>query len=190
LSFLGVDFGSLEVSRVRITNGNAALGPVQTSSVDLVVMDDFIYGEPSLVPGPHRRCRIARSHIGWWWPARLVAAAAENRLNAKIEARRACADGLNRVTCSGSELGWQVAVDLESDANLDERRGHPGHLTSLPTFPMKTIPWVDVGGATGNLASPSQAGGSRVPAWCDLSMAVADAVAHCLPAGRLTMASR
>jgi hypothetical protein len=52
LSFLGVDFGSLEVSRVRITNGNAALGPVQTSSVDLVVMDDFIYGEPSLVPGP------------------------------------------------------------------------------------------------------------------------------------------
>jgi hypothetical protein len=26
-SFLGVDFGSLEVSRVRITNGNVALGP-------------------------------------------------------------------------------------------------------------------------------------------------------------------
>jgi hypothetical protein len=50
LSFLGVDFGSLEVSRVRITNGNAALGPNQ-AFVDLVVMDDFIYGEPS-VPGP------------------------------------------------------------------------------------------------------------------------------------------
>jgi hypothetical protein len=49
-SFLGVDFGSPEVSRVRITNGNAALGPNETPGLDLVVMDDFIYGEP--VPGP------------------------------------------------------------------------------------------------------------------------------------------
>jgi hypothetical protein len=53
-SFLGVDFGSLEVSRVRITNGNLALGPNNnpSPSLDLVVMDDFIYGEPSVVPGP------------------------------------------------------------------------------------------------------------------------------------------
>jgi hypothetical protein len=26
-----------------------------------------------------------------------------------------------------SELGWQIAVDLEADANLDEGRGGPGH---------------------------------------------------------------
>jgi hypothetical protein len=50
-SFLGVDFNSLEVSRVRITNGNAALGPNESPGVDLVVMDDFIYGEPT-VPAP------------------------------------------------------------------------------------------------------------------------------------------
>jgi hypothetical protein len=31
---------------------------------------------------------------------------------------------------------------------------------------------------------------SLVPAWCDLSMALADVVAHCLPAGGLTLASR
>jgi hypothetical protein len=54
LSFLGVDFGALEVSRVRITSGNVALGPFSnpSPSLDLVVMDDFIYGEPSVVPGP------------------------------------------------------------------------------------------------------------------------------------------
>ena len=51
LSFLGVDFGSDVVSRVEITNGNAALGPNQGPGVDLVVMDDFVYGEPvSAVP--------------------------------------------------------------------------------------------------------------------------------------------
>jgi hypothetical protein len=51
LSFLGVDFGSDVVSRVEITNGNAALGPNEGPGVDLVVMDDFVYGEPvSAVP--------------------------------------------------------------------------------------------------------------------------------------------
>ena len=30
-----------------ITSGNAALGPNQTTGVDLVVMDDFIFGEPT-----------------------------------------------------------------------------------------------------------------------------------------------
>jgi hypothetical protein len=42
LSFLGVDFGSAIVSRVRITSGNLALGPGnnESGSQDLVVMDD------------------------------------------------------------------------------------------------------------------------------------------------------
>ena len=54
LSFLGVDFGTDLVTRVRITSGNTVL----TSSGgvgDLVAMDDFIYGEPvviSAVPEP------------------------------------------------------------------------------------------------------------------------------------------
>lgn len=53
LSFLGVDFGSDVVSRVEITNGNAALGPNETTGINLVVMDDFVYGEPvSAVPEP------------------------------------------------------------------------------------------------------------------------------------------
>jgi hypothetical protein len=50
-SFLGADFGSLEVSRVRITSGNVALAPGQLGP-GVTVMDDFIYGEPVLVPAP------------------------------------------------------------------------------------------------------------------------------------------
>jgi hypothetical protein len=45
-SFLGVSFGSAVVSRVRITSGNTALGPNDGGLVDVVAMDDFIYGEP------------------------------------------------------------------------------------------------------------------------------------------------
>ena len=52
LSFLGVSFteGAV-VARVRITNGNSPLGPVvnEGANIDLVVMDDFIYGEPIAV---------------------------------------------------------------------------------------------------------------------------------------------
>ena len=51
-SFLGVDFGSLLVSRVRITSGNTALG-FGINDPDVVAMDDFIYGEPvGAVPLP------------------------------------------------------------------------------------------------------------------------------------------
>ena len=55
LSFLGILFGDPIVSRVRITSGNAALGVFESSNIDLVVMDDFIFGEPTLaaaVPEP------------------------------------------------------------------------------------------------------------------------------------------
>ena len=55
-SFLGVDFGSAVVSRVRITTGTEALaaGNVdQDLNRDVVAMDDFIYGEPiRAIPEP------------------------------------------------------------------------------------------------------------------------------------------
>ena len=37
------------------------------------------------------------------------------------------ADGQFQPKCLGSELSRQIAVDLESDADLDEGRGCPGH---------------------------------------------------------------
>jgi hypothetical protein len=46
LSFLGVRFLDEQVARVRITSGKHALGPNENRGRDLVVMDDFIYGEP------------------------------------------------------------------------------------------------------------------------------------------------
>jgi len=47
LSFLGVRFLDDQVARVRIRSGNKALGPNENPGRDLVVMDDFIYGEPT-----------------------------------------------------------------------------------------------------------------------------------------------
>jgi len=53
LSFLGVFFDAGEgLARVRITTGNAALGPNDGGGVDVVAMDDFLYGEPQAIPEP------------------------------------------------------------------------------------------------------------------------------------------
>ena len=52
LSFLGVSFDRGEVvGRVRIVSGNATFGPDETGPLDLVAMDDFIYGEPVSTAG-------------------------------------------------------------------------------------------------------------------------------------------
>ena len=47
LSFLGVGFDTANVFLVRITSGNRIL---KTPNRDVVVMDDFIYGEPQELP--------------------------------------------------------------------------------------------------------------------------------------------
>lgn len=52
LSFVGAVFEAPIVARVRITSGNTPIDPNVTDNVstggnrDIVVMDDFIYGEP------------------------------------------------------------------------------------------------------------------------------------------------
>jgi hypothetical protein len=52
LSFVGAVFASQVVARVRITSGNTPIDPTVNDNVstggnrDIVVMDDFIYGEP------------------------------------------------------------------------------------------------------------------------------------------------
>jgi hypothetical protein len=53
-SFLGIVFNAGEqIGRVRITNGNAALGAgVLDGTSDVVVMDDFIYAEPGAASVP------------------------------------------------------------------------------------------------------------------------------------------
>jgi hypothetical protein len=55
LSFIGAVANAGErIARVRITNGNGALGPTDQNGnpVDVVVMDDFLYAEPVAIPEP------------------------------------------------------------------------------------------------------------------------------------------
>lgn len=50
LSFFGVVFDDARIARVRITSGDVAPGPDDDGKHDVVVMDDFIYGEPRQLP--------------------------------------------------------------------------------------------------------------------------------------------
>jgi hypothetical protein len=69
-SFLGALANSGEqIARVRITTGNAPLGPTDTngSPTDVVAMDDFIYSEPvafNSVPEPASAALAAFSALG------------------------------------------------------------------------------------------------------------------------------
>jgi len=45
-SFFGVVFPDARVARVRITSGDVAPGPDDSEKDDVVMMDDFIFGEP------------------------------------------------------------------------------------------------------------------------------------------------
>jgi hypothetical protein len=50
LSFFGIVFDEPLIARVRITTGNTAPGPDDDDRHDIVMMDDFIYGEPQPLP--------------------------------------------------------------------------------------------------------------------------------------------
>jgi len=65
LSFVGVKFDDNVLASVLITSGNFAVGPddgaIGTTSAmpyDIVVMDDFIFGEPIAVPEPATGCLV------------------------------------------------------------------------------------------------------------------------------------
>jgi len=49
LSFFGIAFDDARIARVRIETGDVAPGPNDDRRHDIVVMDDFIYGEPQLL---------------------------------------------------------------------------------------------------------------------------------------------
>jgi len=46
LSFFGIVFPDARIAHVRITSGDVAPGPDDDDKQDVVVMDDFLYGEP------------------------------------------------------------------------------------------------------------------------------------------------
>jgi hypothetical protein len=49
LSFFGVVFTDARIARVRITTGDKAPGGDDTARRDIVMMDDFLYGEPQAI---------------------------------------------------------------------------------------------------------------------------------------------
>jgi hypothetical protein len=49
LSFFGIVFGNARIAAVRIQTGDTAPGPNDDAHHDIVMMDDFIYGEPQFV---------------------------------------------------------------------------------------------------------------------------------------------
>ena len=49
LSFFGIVFKDARIARVRIETGNVAPGPNDDPGHDIVMMDDFLYGEPQLL---------------------------------------------------------------------------------------------------------------------------------------------
>jgi hypothetical protein len=56
LSFFGALFDAPVIASLRITSGNVAPGPNDDKKHDVVVMDDFIYGEPQALDAEHGDC--------------------------------------------------------------------------------------------------------------------------------------
>jgi PEP-CTERM motif len=66
-SFLGLFLGPGEglITSVSIITGTTALGPSESPTVDLVVMDDFFFGEPQAVPEPATLVLIAAGLVAF-----------------------------------------------------------------------------------------------------------------------------
>ncbi len=76
LTFRGAIFDNPEIFRVSITSGNTAIGPDDdpANGVDVVVIDDLLYGEPqAVIPEPSSVILLGSGLFGlgvWRWKTR------------------------------------------------------------------------------------------------------------------------
>jgi parallel beta-helix repeat protein len=108
LSFLGVSFNAGErVARVRITCGNQVLAPGNVAT-DSVVMDDFIYGEPQIIP-------VQNLNTGKFFPTIQTAIVAADTTNGHvIEVKPGTYSELVTVNKSITLRGAKAGVDARS----------------------------------------------------------------------------
>jgi hypothetical protein len=97
LSFFGVVFNNPRIARVRITTGNAAPGPNDNDRRDIVMMDDFIYGEPQPRSGVTEVLSSEET-------APATAAAEESTTAAAVESTAPAAAGSQLVTVINGSL--------------------------------------------------------------------------------------
>jgi hypothetical protein len=70
LSFLGLIFPDQFIGRVQILSGNVPLGVSESGAIDVIVMDDFLYREPTVVPEPSTLLLLGAAAIGLRFVAR------------------------------------------------------------------------------------------------------------------------
>jgi hypothetical protein len=94
-SFVGITLTPAEglISRVAITTGTTPLGPTEGRGVDVVVMDDFLYGEPQrLVSEPHTMALLSAGlavmlAVAWRRSRRGAANVGERRRSRRVLTR-------------------------------------------------------------------------------------------------------
>ncbi len=134
LSFFGIVFEDPRIAKVKITTGNAAPGPNDNDRRDIVMMDDFIYGEPQ----PRRGATTDE-------PARSTAATEENVAAPAEESTTSAAPENQALTvingsASGNTPGTVVTVTANDPPSGQQFAGWSGNVQILanPSLPTTT----------------------------------------------------
>jgi Divergent InlB B-repeat domain len=132
-SFFGIVFDEPLIARVRIKTGDTAPGPNDTNRRDIVVMDDFLYGEPQPqngeVPTPSPSPSPAAAT-----QARTAAAGSQALTVINGSASGTTPGTMVTVTANPAPAG-QIFAGWTGDISI---LGNPGEATTTATVPPTT----------------------------------------------------
>jgi hypothetical protein len=121
LSFVGASYNDgTRISRVRIVTGNTTVGPDDSPSADVVVMDDFLYGEPQEI-----KPKAAQGNVGGQQQNQNQnqnqAAAPAQTGNAALDttAPRLSASVRKALNLASLRKGLTIKVNSDEPASLD-----------------------------------------------------------------------